>query len=63
MKSLNHPCLPYVSPLLYSRRDKNGNKESWGDVSKRVTEGIAELGNFTSEEKQLCIICNIILKV
>ena len=47
---------PTANPILYrsyARRDDTGNKESWGDVSKRVTEGIAALGNFTPEEKRL----------
>jgi len=47
---------PTANPIFYrsyARRDGSGNKESWRDVSKRVTEGIAEVGNFTPEEKQL----------
>lgn len=49
---VNAPSANPVYYRTYSRFD-NGTRESWGDTCARVVDGIAELGNFTEEEKAL----------
>lgn len=39
----------------YSRKDGQGNRETWEQATERTVNAIAEIGNFTENERQICI--------
>ncbi|MCU0549233.1 MAG: ribonucleoside-triphosphate reductase, adenosylcobalamin-dependent [Leptolyngbya sp. Prado105] len=47
---------PAANPVFYrtySRKLSETRRESWAQVSQRTIQGLADLGNFTSEEQEL----------
>ena len=49
----NAPCADPVFSRTYSRLKPDNTREKWQDTCERITEGIAELGKLTDDEKQL----------
>jgi ribonucleotide reductase class II len=49
------PCAPAVFYRSYSRRKDDGARESFTEAVTRAVNGIAEVGSFTEEQRELCL--------
>jgi ribonucleotide reductase class II len=49
------PCAPAVFYRSYSRRKDDGTRENFQEAVTRAVGGIAEVGNFTDEQRELCL--------
>lgn len=52
--SENAPLAKPVFARTYSRQKPDGSRETWDEVCDRTIRGLAEIGRFTEEEREIC---------